>query len=285
METKERTVCYRHPRVETAVSCSDCGRPICPDCMVFGPVGIRCPECAGSPTGARKTVERVRTAGERAPLGIVTLVLIAINVAVFFAELATGSGIQNVNAGRVFQNGALYGPLVANGDWWRVITGTFLHASVLHLLFNMLALWWFGRPLEFVIGAGRYICLYFACALAGSAGALIFSPTTPTVGASGAIFGILGAGLVLERKRIYVFGGAALTFIVLNLVLTFTISNISIGGHVGGLVGGIVCMLLLTRTSYRTPFFSRPGLEAALMLAAVALVSVLIAYFRVRGLT
>lgn len=274
-ETSERTVCYRHPRVETAVSCSDCGRPICPDCMVFGPVGIRCPECAGVPTGARKTVERVRTAGDRAPATIVTTILIGLSVVVFLAEIATGSS-WNALSGRVYVEGALFGPAVADGDWWRLITSAFLHAGPIHLLFNMLALWWFGRALETYLGSIRYLSIYFASALAGAAGALLLSPTTPTVGASGAVFGILGAGLVLERHRIYVFGGAALLIVAFNIIFTFTIGNISIGGHIGGLIGGILSMLAFSR--WRT---GPVGLAAV---ALVAIASVAIAYAKVRGL-
>lgn len=282
-QTTEKTVCYRHPSVETAVSCSDCGRPICPDCMVFGPVGIRCPECASVPTGPRRTVESVRRVGERAPLGIVSTILIAVNVVVFLLEIATGSNWQALS-GRIYFDGALFGPAVAAGDWWRVITAAFLHAGPIHLLFNMLAVWWFGRPVEYILGPARFIGLYFASALAGSAGALLFSPTTPTVGASGAIFGLLGAGLVLERKRVYVFGGTALLFIAFNLILTFTISNISIGGHLGGLLGGMVCMLLLLKIGYRVPINSRKGLEGVAALVGIGLVSILICYLRVRGL-
>ena len=282
-ETTEKTVCYRHPNVETAVSCSDCGRPICPDCMVFGPVGIRCPECAGVPTGPRRTVATVRKAGERAPLGIVSTILIALNVIVFLLEIATGSNWQALS-GRIYFDGALFGPAVAAGDWWRIITAAFLHAGPIHLLFNMLAIWWFGRPVESVLGPARFIGVYFASALAGSAGALLFSPTTPTVGASGAIFGLLGAGLVLERKRVYVFGGTAILFIAFNLILTFTISNISIGGHLGGLLGGMVCMLILLRIGYRGPIDSRQGLQGLAALVGVGLVSILICYLRVRGL-
>jgi membrane associated rhomboid family serine protease len=243
--------------------------------MVFGPVGIRCPECAGVPTGPKKAAERVRTASVRAPAGIVTNILIAANVVVFMAEIATGSDWQTLS-GRIYQEGALYGPAVANGDWWRLISSSFLHAGPIHLLFNMLALWWFGRALESYLGPARYIGLYFASALAGAAGALLLSPTTPTVGASGAVFGILGAGLVLERKRIYVFGGAALAIVAINLVFTFTISSISIGGHIGGLFGGIACMLALTR--FRT------GAASFLAIALVGIVSVAICIARVNGL-
>jgi membrane associated rhomboid family serine protease len=243
--------------------------------MVFGPVGIRCPECAGAPTGAKKTVERVRTAGTQAPAGIVTNVLIALNVAIFLAEIATGSSWE-ATTGRIFREGALFGPLVADGEWYRLITSAFLHAGPIHLLFNMLALWWFGRALETYLGPGRYLGLYIVSALAGAAGALLLSPTTPTVGASGAVFGILGAGLVLERRRIYVFGGAALAIVAINLIFTFTISSISIGGHIGGLVGGMISMLALSR--YRT------GPAGLVALALVGLVSIAISYARVSGL-
>jgi membrane associated rhomboid family serine protease len=282
-QTTERTVCYRHPGVETAVSCSDCGRPICTDCMVFGPVGIRCPECAGTPTGVKKTAEVVRHAGERAPAGIVSLVLIALNVGVLLVQIASGSDWRTLS-GSIYEQGVLYGPFVAEGEWWRLITGAFLHSGPIHLLFNMLVLWWFGRNIEYVIGPGRFIGLYLASALAGSAGALLLSPTTPTVGASGAIYGLLGAGLVLERKRINVFGGMALAFIGFNLLLTFTLSNISIGGHLGGLVGGILCMLALAKIGYREPLLSRQGLLGMGALVLVGLGSVAIAYLRVRGL-
>jgi membrane associated rhomboid family serine protease len=251
--------------------------------MVFGPVGIRCPECSGQPTGAAKTVQRARVAGARAPAGIITMTLVVVNVVVYLVQIASGRDWQALS-GQVFEKGALYGPAIADGDWYRLISSAFLHAGPIHLLFNMLALWWFGRSLEYVLGPGRYLGLYLASALAGAAGALLLSPDTPTVGASGAVFGILGAGLVLERRRIYVFGGSALAIVVINLILTFTISSISIGGHLGGLFGGIACMLLLQRFGRSAPLLSREGLPALLALVGVGVVSVLIAYLRVRGL-
>ena len=281
-ETTGHTVCYRHPRVETGVRCSDCGRPICTECMVFGPVGIRCPECAGRPTGAKKTVHRLRTAGERAPIGVVTTVLVSVNVVVYLAEIATGSGWNSL-AGDVFTQGFLSGPRVADGDWWRLITAAFLHASPIHLLFNMLMLWWFGRSLEALLGPGRFIGLYFASALAGSAGALLLTPNAPTVGASGAVFGILGAGLVLERRRIYVFGGSALGIVVINVILSFALSNVSVGGHLGGLVGGIACLLLIERLGRSAPLLSRDGVVTIIALIGVGALGVVVAYARVRG--
>jgi len=112
-------------------------------------------------------------------------------------------------ASAIDSNGNVVG--VAHGDWWRLLTAAFLHYGPIHLGMNMLALWWFGQPLEAALGRGRFIGLFVASGLAGSAGALLFKPLAPTVGASGAIFGILGAAIVLERQRTYVFGGSAMT--------------------------------------------------------------------------
>jgi membrane associated rhomboid family serine protease len=282
--TELTTYCYRHPRVATGVSCSDCGRPICTDCMSFGPVGIRCPECSGTPTGVKKKVRRVQERGtERASSGVVTKALIGINAVVFVLQAISGGNLT-ATSGRVFEEGALYGPLVADGEWWRLISSAFLHGGLIHLAFNMLFLWWFGRSLEAVVGSARFIAIYLVSALAGAAGALLISPTTPTVGASGAVFGILGAGLVLERSRVYVFGGQALFVIGINLVLSFVLSNISIGGHVGGLIGGALAMLALMHFGRNQPLFSREGAAALVALVAIGLASVLIAYARVRGL-
>ena len=282
--TTQRTVCYRHPRVETGLSCVTCERPICTDCLVQGPVGHRCPECAGVPAGPRRQVRKVAKASERAPTGIVTYTLIVLNVVVFVAQLLS-AGDARGTSGEIFQNGALYGPYVADGEWWRLITAAFLHGGLVHLAFNMLFLWWFGRSLEAFLGPGRYIGIYVVSALAGSAGSLLLAPTTPTVGASGAVFGILGAGLLLERgKGIAIFGGQALLLVVINLALSFVLASVSVGGHIGGLVGGALCMLALEHFGRHRPLLSREGAAALGTLVAIGLVSVLIAYAKVRGL-
>src|SRR5438094_3375756 len=184
--------CYRHPDRETGVSCSECGRGICPDCMVFAPVGIRCPDHAGRPQGAARVTQSARRASFGGTGALVTKALIVINVLIFLANLAQGSTI-NQTTGSIFEKGALYGPAVAQGDWWRLITSAFLHASLLHIGMNMVVLWIVGSPVEEAIGRGRFLVLYLVSGLAGSAGALIARPDAVTVGASGAIFGILGA--------------------------------------------------------------------------------------------
>lgn len=277
-------VCYRHPRNETAVSCSDCERPICTDCMVFGPVGIRCPECAGTgaTSGHRGVAARARTVATTGGGAIVTKALIVGSVAVFLLQLVQSSDVRGLDS-EVFRQGALYGPLVAEGEWWRLLTSAFLHAGFIHVLFNMLMLWWFGRALEELLGRSRFLGIYLVSALAGAAGSLLLAPTTPTVGASGAVFGILGAGLLLERRQVYVFGGAAFGVVVLNLVFSFVLANISIGGHIGGLAGGMLAMLALSQFGRTHIAYGRAGLLGALGLVAIAGASIAIAYARVRG--
>lgn len=273
--------CYRHPDRETGVSCSECGRPICPDCMTFGPVGIRCPDHSGKARGAARVVQNVQRSTTRNP-GIVTLTLIGVNVGIYFLQLAGGAPI-NANSGWIYEHGALYGPLVAQGDWYRLITAAFLHYGPIHLGMNMLALWWIGRPLEAWLGPVRYLLLYLVSGLAGSAGALLFNPTAVTVGASGAIFGILGAAIVLERQQTYVLGGSAITLLVVNLAFTFAVPGISIGGHLGGAVGGALCILALSRFGRRSAVYSRIDIASIASLAAVGILSVAVAYWKVRG--
>jgi membrane associated rhomboid family serine protease len=274
----EPRYCYRHPDRETGLSCSECGRPICYECMTPAPVGLRCPEHSGKPQGVRKATsaaQRVATGGGRRPFPV-TIALIALNVGVFLAELAAG-GNQYGENNKIYYYGALvaHNPHpyvgVAEGGWWRLFTSAFLHFGILHLGLNMLALYWFGPLLEGMLGSLRFALLYGAAGLAGSAGALLLSPNDVTVGASGAIFGILGALLVLEARGMIHSGGQIVAIIILNLLLSVTLSGISIGGHLGGLVGGAATMLLYLQ--YRR---SLPLCIASAV--AVGAVSVVVAY-------
>ncbi len=276
--------CYRHPNRETGVSCSECGRGICPDCMVFAPVGIRCLDHAGRAQGTARVTKGVRRAAFEGTGALVTKALIALNVLVFFVNLAQGSSLNQVS-GTLFVRWALYIPGgLDQGEWYRLITAAFLHASLIHLAMNMLILWIVGAAVEQAIGRGRFLALYIVSGLAGSAGALLLSPNAITVGASGAIFGILGAALVLEAQRNYVLGGQAFGLIAFNLIITFAFSSyISVGGHVGGLVGGGLSMLALSRFGRTHAIYGRPGLIGVLGLVAVGAGSVAIAYFRVQA--
>ena len=240
--------CYRHPDRETRVSCSECGRGICPDCMVFAPVGIRCPEHAAPAAGAAKGLRRApKGTSILATNALVTKALIVANVGIYLLQLAQGAPLS-ADRGSIFLNGALYGPLVADGEWWRLISAAFLHYGPLHLGLNMLILWFVGAPIEQAIGRVQYLLLYLVSGLAGSAGALIVNPNAVTVGASGAVFGLFGALAVLEYQHTGVLlGGPAFTLIALNLVISFLIPGVSWGGHVGGLIGGALGMLALSR--------------------------------------
>lgn len=236
--------CYRHPNRETGVSCSSCGRPICPECMTPTPVGMRCPECARQRT---KVVRNLTGTLGQLNAFPATAVLIAINVVVFLAEIGTGSGGLSGVSGSVARNFWLIGVEVSNGEWYRLVTGGFLHAGLMHILFNMFALYVVGRVLEPGIGTPRFVALYFASLLAGSFGALLLTnPFEPTVGASGAIFGLFAATGILARGRGMNTLASEIGFlIVINLFFTLSIPGISIGGHLGGLVGGAICALAI----------------------------------------
>jgi len=281
--------CYRHPDRETGLSCSECGRPICTECMTPAAVGLRCPDHAGNRRGPRVggrqiVLPQTRVGGTDA---LVTKALIAINVAIYLITAVQGSGLGNPG-GQLWGKMILWGPLVDHGDWWRLITAAFLHASIVHIAFNMLALWWIGAPVEQYLGRARFIGLYLVAGLAGSAGALVTAPTIPVVGASGAIFGILGAMLILEWQATGRLGGNAMTLIVINLVIGFAYNggggNISIGGHVGGLIGGILATLAFARWGKGHAAHGRLGITGSVGLVVVACASIAIAYWKVRGL-
>ncbi len=249
--------------------------------MVFGPVGIRCPDHSGQRQGAAKVVQSVqRRSASRT--GWVSFSLIGINVLVYFLQLAQGAPI-NANRGSIYIDGVLYGPAVADGDWWRLLTAAFLHYGPFHLFLNMLVLYLFGPPLESVLGPARFLLLYVASGLAGSAGALLLEPTGLTVGASGAIYGLFGAMVVLERQGTYVFGGSVIPLLVINLVITFAFPGISIGGHLGGFVGGVLAMLVLSRFGQRRIAYSSNDAFGYVGLIAVGVLSVAVAYLKVRG--
>ena len=201
-----------------------------------------------------------------------TIALIAINVIVFVIELAGGGTSSFSGGGSVIHDFGLHGPDVANGDWWRVITGGFLHAGFLHLLLNMYVLYVAGSILEPGIGTPRFLGIYFVSLIAGSLGALIVDPNSFTVGASGAIFGLMAGVVVIARGRgVEQIASQFGLFIVLNLVLTFSISGISVGGHIGGLIGGAVSAALVLFVERQMRGGAGFGLELAgivLMIAA-----------------
>ncbi len=265
--------CYRHPSRETAVSCSSCGRPICPDCMTPTPVGMRCPECARQRTKVTRGVGGEAGLFASAPA---TFVLIALNAAAFLAEVASASGGFAVGNSSASIDFGLFGPFVAEGEWYRLVTSGFLHASLLHIGFNMFALYFLGRLLEPSIGTPRFVGIYVASLLGGSFGALLLSPNALTVGASGAIFGLFGAAFLIARGRGFDAVASSIG-IVLLLNLVFSIagaSHISLGGHLGGLVAGSLCALAVLAGDRGMLGQSRLAAEL-IAIAAVGIVSAL----------
>ena len=237
--------------------------------MTPAAVGLRCPDHSGKARG----VARVARAGIGIRVGssplMATHVLVAINVLVYLITVAQGAGLNNPG-GRLLNDWLLFGPYVAQGDWWRLITAAFLHGSLLHILFNMFALWWLGTAVESALGTTRFLLVYFASALAGSAGALIDTPTSAVVGASGAVFGIMGALLVLEYMATGSLAGNAMGMIVLNLAFSFAVPGIAIGGHIGGLIGGILAGIVIDQADRR-------GSQALSYVGCVALAVVAVA--------
>jgi membrane associated rhomboid family serine protease len=302
MSATEPRYCYRHPDRETGLSCSECGRPICADCATFAPVGIRCPDHAGT---RRPVARAIRPRPVRRAPGIalasgsapITKALIGINVAIYLLTASQGAGGLNNPSGALYDKFVLvgsipprfatfvpFGDLAHDHQWYRLATAMFLHASILHIAFNMYALWVIGTPVEQYLGRARYIGLYFVAGLAGSAGAVVQAPYTPVVGASGAIFGILGAMLILEWQLTGRLAGNAMTWIIINLIISFAIPNISWGGHIGGLIGGILITLAYAHWRGGRAQYGQLGVGGVLGLIVVAVGSVAVAYFKVRGL-
>ena len=262
--------CYRHPSRETGVSCSNCGNPICPDCMTATPVGMRCPDCAGQR-------QRVHTMRSMHVDPIATYVLIAINVLLFLGSGAGGSFLTGSGGNtRVFLDLALFGPAVDQGDYWRLVTSGFLHSGLLHIGFNMYILYWLGTMLEPSLGHARFVALYLTSLLAGSFGALVLSPNAVTVGASGAVFGLMGAAFVMQRARgIDPMQSGIGPVILFNLALSFIIPNISIGGHLGGLVGGALAAFAMDWLGARRRGIVAP-VGACVVIGAIAAVAAIV---------
>jgi membrane associated rhomboid family serine protease len=274
--------CYRHPDRETWIRCQRCERPICPDCMNSASVGFQCPECVKE--GARTTRQA------RTPYGgtrtrdprLTTFVLIGINAAVWLAILATGGTRSRIldafallpHSAQAYRDGVpttITG--VSDGAYWQLVTSVFTQVEVLHIGFNMLALYFLGPMLETVLGRARFLAVYLGSGIVGSAAVMWFSePYGQTLGASGAIFGLMGAIAVLAVKV----GGQAqsvLGWIGINLVLTFTLSGISWQGHIGGLLGGVLLgAAMVYAPRERRALVQWGALGIVLVLAAIAIV-------------
>lgn len=236
-ESANAPACPVHPDRQTRISCTRCGRPVCYECMVAAPVGFQCRECVAqaaqtSPVYTPSTLNRPAASLSGRP--IVTYVLIGINVVAFLITLL-GNGI-NANAADYAMRPLF---IALDNEWYRFITATFLHWNLLHIAFNMLVLFMIGPPLERVLGRTRFVVLYLLAAIGGSVASYCFSPvTTASVGASGAIFGLMAALIVAGRSLRYDVT-QVVVLLVINLVIGFLPGgNIDWRAHLGGVVVG-----------------------------------------------
>ncbi|MEJ5868318.1 rhomboid family intramembrane serine protease [Pseudokineococcus sp. 5B2Z-1] len=268
-------VCPRHPDRESYVRCQRCGRPTCPECQREAPVGVQCVDCVAQ---ARREAPTVRTAlGGRARGGrpVVTLTLIGACVAMYVLQVASRGVVTNYLA---------FFPPVAGAEPWRYLTSAFLHSQggllPLHLLLNMYVLYVVGPPLEQLLGRARFLGLYLLSALGGSVAfqlvwAVFDTPTNYAVGASGAVFGLFGALLVVQR-RMRVPVGQIGVVLGINLVLSFVIPGIAWEAHLGGLATGAAAAALLVRAP-RRPAAQAAGLVGlAVLWVALAVVATLL---------
>jgi membrane associated rhomboid family serine protease len=237
--------CVRHPDRPTRVRCSRCDRPACPECLRPASVGQHCVDCVAE---GRRTVRRpVTISGARADRKpIVVSVLIAVDVIVFVITSVQAGSVMNLGQSTLFQQWWLVPLETRNGSWYQLITAGFLHANPIHILTNMFALYIIGRDMERILGPARFTAVYLVGLLGGSVDVLLFGQQdAPTVGASGAVFALMG-GLLVIVYRLKLNPGQVIGMIVINLVISVAIPGISLLGHVGGLVtGGLLTAALV----------------------------------------
>jgi membrane associated rhomboid family serine protease len=267
--TPTTSTCFRHPGREAWRRCTRCGRPACSECLVQAQVGSHCVECAKHARPDARTRARYWTA--RQPT-LVTYSLIALNLAVF--AWVAFQDPDSLTSDRLTQGQAdlvLFKPLLAQGEWYRLVTAGFVHFGIIHIALNMWLLFQLGQLLEPAIGRVRFALLYFAALLAGSAGALIMQPNEFHGGASGAVFGLMGAAFVgLRHRGVNPLSTGLGTVLVLNLIFTFTIPGISIGGHIGGIIGGAVAGWVVLAPNYkRIPLWATYVAPLAVMAISV----------------
>lgn len=273
--------CWWHPSRQTGLSCTRCGRPACPDCLREAAVGAQCVDCVQ--VGRRQDVgqrRQYRAAGygARTIAGarlsnrlVVTPVLIALNVLVYAITAVEAKSPWNNQAADLFNSWVLWPLGVAGGEWWRLFTAGFLHYGPIHLAVNMFSLWIIGREMEVLLGKARFVVLYVVSLLGGSLLVYLFGNVNgPTAGASGAIYGLLG-GILIAVLRLKLNPAPAIGTIVLNLILTVSLPNISLFGHLGGLIVGALVTAALVYAPAKNRVAWQAGAVAVLVVALLGL--------------
>ena len=269
--------CYRHPDRQSFVLCQRCMRTICPECQTQAPVGVICPECMKDMRKAQTPAQRKATrrwGGSIAASGrpIVTYVIIAVTAAVSLLQMIPGIGTAIGNE-LLFAAAYLYPDLSgASFEPWRMLTVLLVHGGFIHLGLNMLALWMLGQSLEPMLGRGRFLALYLISGFGGSVAVALLAPNSPTVGASGAIFGLMAALLIIGRHI-----GANVTGILVILGINFAfglfVGGISWQAHLGGAIVGAAVAFIYTRTRKREQRTAQISILVALVLVLIAIVA------------
>ncbi len=287
-------VCYRHPNREAGRRCTRCGKPACSECLVQAQVGSHCLECAKASQPDLKTRARFWSAKE--PL-LITKILIGMNLAMFIGILiwsadpgALSGAITNAHLNLGLSREVLEQRIVWQSDdgtrfvtephgWYRLITSGFLHFGIVHIGLNMFFLWVLGPMLEPALGRVRFILLYIAALLGGSLGVILLDKGGISAGASGAVFGLLAAAAIGQWRR----GINPLTTgigatLLMNLVITFAIPGISIGGHIGGIVAGSICgWVMLAPAYHQVPRWATYATPVIVSIASIVAVIVVVA--------
>lgn len=267
------TACTWHPDRWTALSCSRCGRPACPECLTPASVGFHCRQCVAE-SNAQRPVTRTISGSVAGRQPMVAVGLIVVNVIAFVVTMIQGGGESALLNSPLFRDGALSPMYVASGEWWQLVTSGFLHGGVAHIAMNMLSLYLIGVGLERFLGAARFIALYGLSLLGGSVAVyLLTEPNSLTVGASGAIFGLLGALLVIY-KRLRLDLRQLGVILALNAFITFTVSSISWQGHLGGFVVGAVVGAAMVYAPQKNRVAVQVGVCVGVLVVLLALIVV-----------
>lgn len=250
--------------------------------MTQGSVGFHCPECVKAAAKAAPTYT-ARTLPMAQPY--VTYVLMAINIAVFVIDLGLGATLTS-GRGELWERGVLLAPGVASGEWWRLITSGFLHYGIIHLAMNMFVLWRIGPQIEKLLGHIQYLALYLASMAAGALGALLLSPEGLTAGASGAVFGLLGAAAAFQiSNKINLWTSGLGGLIAINLAISL-VPGVSLGGHLGGIIaGGAVGWIMFELERRRQSPLLGVGIAVAIIamfVAAAVVAAPMLTDFRIR---
>ncbi|MDQ3954863.1 MAG: rhomboid family intramembrane serine protease [Actinomycetota bacterium] len=264
------TYCYGHPNTPTKLRCSRCDRPICGRCAIPASVGQHCPECVAE---ARRSAPKVRTAIAATAPAVLGIIVIT---GIFFI-------LQQMGVGNLTGRFPSCPAAIQNGEWWRLLTPVLVHANAIHVLMNMFVLYIYGMNCEEAFGSVRLVIIYVGSALLGSALSYATHKGVPSVGASGAVFGVVGALIVyLYRRRSSQFIRQHLSgmmmFLALNAVLGFLLPNVDVMAHFGGLIGGMIIGASFDRRHIGAQAMSPALLQIAGVVAVLSLSIGLVAW-------